>query len=210
MGETCSRTLKWDTNSVENIREDEMMFTCSIWLVNHGLHYSSSGINEPENTGEKQDPLHHLPSQTQHVADIEHLVLVALAVSSIVVLQYEPTRVQDHISGTFRLGLELDSNELVLANHKRFGLGHLRWTRLVYSSTVSPDKPENNIHAQTQEFRKVCIWWIWDDFNKCKCLSSSSKLCPQKDTTQTRSGMVSPRQQSDKWRCFWSLLLLNT
>lgn len=68
-------------NSVENIREDEMkMFTCSIRLVNHGLHYSSSGINEPENTQEKHDQLNHQPSQTSHVTDIKHLALVALAV----------------------------------------------------------------------------------------------------------------------------------
>lgn len=147
-------TLKWDTNSVENIREDEMMFTCSIWLVNHGLHYSSSGINEPANTGEKQDQLHHLPSQTYHVADLKHLV--ALAVSSVVLLKYGQDQtqfwVQDHKH------LDLDSNELVLANHNK----SWTWDGLLFTrssldlSTTSPGKPENNI-----QLRMVHIWWIW-------------------------------------------------
>lgn len=143
-------TLKWDTNSVENIREDEMMFTCSIWLVNHGLHYSSPGINEPANTGEKQEQLHHLPSQTLHVADLKHLV--ALAVSSVVVLKYGQDQTQFWVQDYTFWSI------WTWANHnKSWTWDWLLFTRSSLDlSTTSPGKPENSI-----QLRMVHIWCIW-------------------------------------------------
>lgn len=66
------------------------------------------------------------------------------------------------ISRAFGLGLELDSNELVLTIYRKYGHGlglesesGLVWTRVFL--LISPDIPENNIIAQTQESRKVHI-----------------------------------------------------
>lgn len=63
------------------------------------------------------------------------------------------------ISRAFGLGLDLDSTELVSTIYRKYGHGlgldSKDWTQVLQLN--SPDTPENNIIAQTQESRKAHI-----------------------------------------------------
>lgn len=69
-GRLCECLSAKDLIGIRSQGTESDDFTCSIWLVNHGLYYSSSGINEPgkrQDRRERTDTLNHLPLKETNI-----------------------------------------------------------------------------------------------------------------------------------------------